>query len=76
MNDPYSVLGITPQATDDEVKQAYRALARKYHPDKQKAVLNLPPHQSPAAAAFISVYIQYIQLLFCCQAKFGTILSV
>ncbi len=33
MNDPYSVLGITPQATDDEVKQAYRALARKYHPD-------------------------------------------
>ena len=33
MNDPYSVLGITPQATDDEVKQAYRALARKDHPD-------------------------------------------
>ncbi len=33
MNDPYSVLGITPEATDDEVKQAYRTLARKYHPD-------------------------------------------
>lgn len=33
MNDPYSVLGIKPEATDDEVKQAYRALARKYHPD-------------------------------------------
>ena len=33
MNDPYSVLGISPEATDDEVKQAYRALARKYHPD-------------------------------------------
>ena len=33
MNDPYSVLGITPEATDEEVKQAYRALARKYHPD-------------------------------------------
>lgn len=33
MNDPYSVLGIKPEATDEEVKQAYRTLARKYHPD-------------------------------------------
>ncbi|MCD8191167.1 MAG: DnaJ domain-containing protein [Clostridiales bacterium] len=33
MNDPYSVLGIEPTATDSEVKQAYRQLARKYHPD-------------------------------------------
>lgn len=33
MQDPYRVLGISPQATDDEVKQAYRALAKKYHPD-------------------------------------------
>ncbi len=33
MNDPYSVLGIKPDATDEEVKQAYRTLARKYHPD-------------------------------------------
>ena len=33
MNDPYSVLGVSPQATDEEVKRAYRDLARKYHPD-------------------------------------------
>ncbi len=32
-NDPYKVLGITPQATDEQVKKAYRELARKYHPD-------------------------------------------
>ncbi|MGN1014201.1 MAG: DnaJ domain-containing protein [Butyricicoccus sp.] len=31
--DPYKVLGISSNATDDEVKKAYRELARKYHPD-------------------------------------------
>ena len=33
MNDPYSILGVPRTATDDEVKAAYRNLARKYHPD-------------------------------------------
>lgn len=33
MNDPYEVLGIQPNATDEEVKAAYREMARKYHPD-------------------------------------------
>lgn len=32
--DPYKVLGITREATDSEVKSAYRRLALKYHPDK------------------------------------------
>lgn len=30
---PYQVLGITPDASDDEVKKAYRTLSKKYHPD-------------------------------------------
>ena len=33
MDDPYRVLRVPPTATDDEVKTAYRKLARKYHPD-------------------------------------------
>lgn len=33
MTDPYQVLGITPSATDEEVKAAYRKMVRKYHPD-------------------------------------------
>lgn len=33
MTDPYAVLGVSKNATDDEVKNAYRELARKYHPD-------------------------------------------
>ena len=33
MNDPYQILNIPPTATDEEVKRAYRDLARKYHPD-------------------------------------------
>lgn len=32
--DPYKVLGITKEATDDEVKKAYRRMAMKYHPDR------------------------------------------
>ncbi len=33
MTDPYKVLGVQSTASDDEVKKAYRNLARKYHPD-------------------------------------------
>ena len=33
MNDPYQILGVTRDASDREIKKAYRDLSRKYHPD-------------------------------------------
>ena len=33
MTDPYSILGVSPNASDEEVKAAYKNLVKKYHPD-------------------------------------------
>lgn len=34
MTDPYKILNISENASDEEVRKAYRELAKKYHPDK------------------------------------------
>ena len=46
MQDPYRTLGVSPSATDDEVKAAYRRMAMKNHPDK---VATLGPEVQKAA---------------------------
>ncbi|MBR9913441.1 MAG: DnaJ domain-containing protein [Algicola sp.] len=56
----YKILEITPEATDDEVKKAYRKMAKKYHPDK---VIHLgEEHQKGAEEKFRQVQLAYEQL--------------
>ena len=33
INDPYKILGVSPDASKDEIKSAYRKKAKLYHPD-------------------------------------------
>lgn len=41
MMDPYSILGVSRDATDEEIKKAYRAMSRKYHPDANVGASNM-----------------------------------
>ena len=59
MNDPYSILGVSRSATDDEIKKAYRALSRKYHPD---ANIN-NPNAAQAEERFKQVQAAYDQIM-------------
>ncbi len=59
MINPYSVLGISPGATDDEVKKAYRNMSRKYHPDAN--VNN--PNKAEAEEKFKEVQAAYDQIM-------------
>lgn len=58
MRDPYQVLGVSRDASDEEIKKAYRTLSRKYHPD---ANIN-NPHKDQAEAMFKEVQAAYKQI--------------
>ena len=59
MSDPYRVLGVSRDASEDEIKKAYRALSRKYHPDAN--VNN--PHKDQAEEKFKEVQQAYDQIM-------------
>lgn len=59
MIDPYSVLGISRGASDEEIKKAYRNLSRKYHPD---ANIN-NPNKAQAEEKFKEVQQAYDQIM-------------
>ncbi len=54
-DDPYQVLGVRPDASDDEIKRAYRKLAKKYHPD-------LNPGDAEAAKQMQRINAAYEQI--------------
>ena len=55
IEDPYKVLGVSPDASDEEIKRAYRRLAKKYHPD-------LNPGDKVAAQKMQEVNAAYEQI--------------
>lgn len=59
MTDPYQVLGVSPSASDEEIKKAYRSLSRKYHPD---ANIN-NPNRAQAEEKFKEVQQAYDQIM-------------
>ena len=59
MNDPYQVLGVSRGATEEEIKKAYRALSRKYHPDAN--VNN--PNKEQAEEKFKEIQAAYQQIM-------------
>lgn len=59
MINPYQVLGVAPGASDEEIKKAYRALSRKYHPD---ANIN-NPNKEQAEEKFKEVQQAYDQIM-------------
>ncbi len=67
MANPYDVLGIRPGVTDEEIKKAYRALSRKYHPDAN--VNN--PNRAQAEERFKEVQQAYNQIMQEKQQGYG-----
>ena len=60
MSDPYKVLGVSRDASEEEIKKAYRQLSRKYHPDAN--IDN--PNKEQAEEMFKQVQAAYEQIIY------------
>ena len=59
MRDPYDVLGVKPNDSDDQIKKAYRTLCKKYHPD-----MNIDnPNKEEYTLKFKEVQSAYEQIM-------------
>ena len=63
MTDPYRVLGVKYDASDDELKKAYRALSRKYHPDANVGKSDAEKAHRALVASDSKVYSAEIELV-------------
>ena len=52
IDDPYKVLGVSPDASDEEIKRAYRRLAKQYHPDRNPGDENAAKMMQKINAAY------------------------
>lgn len=68
MNDPYQILGVSRNATDDDIKKAYRTLSRKYHPDAN--VNN--PNKEAAEEKFKEIQRAYQDIMKMRSGGYGT----
>lgn len=59
MYDPYKVLGVSRDASNDEIKKAYRALSRRYHPDANQN----NPNKEAAEEKFKEIQQAYQQIM-------------
>lgn len=56
---PYDILGVSPSATDEEIKKAYRTMSRKYHPDANVG----KPGEKAAEEKFKQIQQAYTQIM-------------
>ena len=52
VQDPYKVLGVSPESSEEEIKKAYRELSKKYHPDLNPGDENAAKKMSDINAAY------------------------